>query len=150
MSDELTTKDEGVGTWTVKEVVAHLIICEQTNWIVRLRTILSDTESKEFLPMDMNAHFQIACEHSIEYLIYQFKQLRGRSLAEIRSLHLDEADLFKTAVHPVLGVVDLKQLISTWVAHDLTHMSQIARVMAKQYKDDIGPFIKYLNRLNQP
>jgi uncharacterized damage-inducible protein DinB len=148
LSEEWLTMNEGYGTWTVKEVVSHLIVCEQTNWLVRAKIILSNQNVKEFSPIDMTTHFEVAQNNSVESLVRQFKQLREDGLRDILSLDLQESDFLKTANHSLLGEVSLKQLVSTWVAHDLTHISQITRIIAKQYKDELGPFIEFMKRLD--
>ncbi|HLO55389.1 MAG TPA: DinB family protein [Saprospiraceae bacterium] len=147
LSDKVLNSNEGENTWSVKEVIAHLVICEETNWLQRIKIILSNQNDKVFAPIDLLAHFDIAQNNSISSLLERFKENRKINISEIEVLDIQESDFVKTAVHPVIGKVNLNELLSTWVAHDLTHLSQITRVMAKQYKNDIGPFIFYLNRL---
>jgi len=144
LDEEWTTANEGENTWSPKEVVAHLILCEQSNWIVRAKIILADSPNRTFVPIDMSAHFDIANRHSLQELLDQFAALRKNSLDELNGFQLDEKDLMKTAIHPKLGEVNLQQLLATWVSHDLTHIVQIARVMAKQNKDHVGPFDTFL------
>lgn len=147
LSDDWVNHNEEENTWTVKEVVAHLIICEQTNWIPRIRIILNSPETV-FPPIDMQAHFKLAANHSITDLLEQFGQIRAVGISELKDYNLRETDFLKTANHPVIGKVSLSQLISTWTAHDLTHLAQIARILAKQNKDLVGNFNQYLNILN--
>lgn len=148
LSQEWTSCNEGENTWTVCEVIAHLIICEEDNWLPRVKIILSDSESKTFLPVDMSSQHELAANTTLENLIARFTHLRKTGIAELKALDIREANLFKTAMHPMLGEVNLHHLLATWVAHDLTHIGQISRIMAKQYNKDIGPYIKYLTRLN--
>lgn len=147
LSDDWTTKNEGGNTWTAKEVVAHLIVCEETNWLVRASIILSDSQDKTFVPIDMTTHVEMAQNNSLQDLIKKFRELRESSMKEIKAFNLQETNLKKTAIHPKLGEVNLKQLIATWVTHDLTHIAQISRVMAKQNKDNVGPFATFLSIL---
>ncbi len=147
LSEDWTTKNEGENTWTAKEVVAHLIVCEETNWLVRAKIILSENLKPPFVPIDMVAHVKMAQGTSLEDLLKKFRELRENSIKEVKSFNLWEIDLTKTAIHPVLGEVSLQQLFATWATHDLTHIAQIARVIAKQNRDDVGPFITYLNIL---
>ena len=136
LSDKVLNSNEGENTWSVKEVIAHLVICEETNWLQRIKIILSDQNDKVFAPIDLLAHFDIAQNNSISSLLERFKENRKINISEIEVLDIQESDFVKTAVHPVIGKVNLNELLSTWVAHDLTHLSQITRVMAKQYKND--------------
>ncbi len=147
ISDEWTNRNEGENTWTAKEVIAHLIVCEQTNWLPRARIILSDNELKTFVPMDMTGHFKVAEDNTLQQLLFQFKDLRERSLEELKKYKLQEHDLLKIATHPVAGEVSLQQVIATWVSHDMAHISQIARIIAKQNTDYVGNFKRYLKIL---
>lgn len=149
LSDDWTIKNEGENTWSAKEVVAHLIVCEETDWLTRARIILSDKQDKTFVPIDMTAHFEIAQNNSLKDLLFQFKQLREIGTDELKAFNLQEHDFLKTANHPVLGAVNLQQLIATWVTHDLTHIAQIARVIAKQNNDLVASFKTYLSILNK-
>lgn len=140
LSDEWTTSNEGENTWTVKEVIAHLIVCEETDWLPRARIILSDNKEKNLAPIDMTAHFAIAKNNSLQDLLTQFKELRKSGIEEIKAHNLQEYDFLKTAQHPVIGQVTLRDLIAAWVTHDLTHIAQMVRVMAKQNKNLVGNF----------
>lgn len=148
LSDEWTLNNEGVNTWNVKEVVAHLIVLEDTNWMTRTRIILSNKKDEYFVPVDMNAHFEIAQKTSLKELLTQFKELRRKGIDELKGYNLQEADFLKVGLHPVTGEVMLPQIIATWVSHDLAHIAQIARIIAKQNIDLVGsfrPFIKFFN-----
>ncbi|MEO7175553.1 MAG: DinB family protein [Saprospiraceae bacterium] len=147
LSPEWTETTEGEDTWTAKEVLAHLIICEQTDWIPRFRVILSDDSDKVFAPIDMQAHFILANNNTMVQLLSQFEAERKQGIAELLSYDLHDNDYTKTAIHPKLGEVSLQQLVATWVTHDLTHIAQITRVIAKQNADLVGPFREYLSVL---
>jgi hypothetical protein len=140
-----TNANEGKDTWTAKEVVAHLIVCEETNWLPRARTILSDAADGTFAAVDMNAHFELAAGRSLPALIDCFKSLRKSGIAELKRLNISESDLQKSAGHPKIGRVTLQQLIAAWTAHDLSHIVQIARIMAMQQKQHSGPFVSFLS-----
>ena len=144
-----TMSNEGANSWTPKEVVAHLIICEQINWLPRIRLILLDGAERSLAPIDMSAHFEIAGNTGLPDLLHLFGQLRTRSIGELESFHLQEADFFRTANHPVIGEVNLSQLVATWATHDLAHTAQIARTMARQSKDLVGPFKHFIPSLHK-
>jgi len=146
ISDEWTTSNEGENTWTAQQVIAHLIVCEQTNWLPRAKVFLSETK-ETLVAIDMKVHFGIAASHTTLNLLHQFRQLRESSLKEIKSFNLQNTDLLRTAIHPKLGEVYLYQLIAAWVTHDLTHLAQITRIMAKQNKEHVGGFQLFLNIL---
>ena len=134
-------------SWTVKEVVAHLIVCEETNWIPRVKIILSD-DSEKFLPsINMDIHLEMAQKNKLEDLINTLKNLRSNSIDTLKSFNLQEKHFDKIAIHPKIGQITLKQLLSTWVTHDFTHLSQITRIMAKQNKENVGGFETFLNIL---
>jgi uncharacterized damage-inducible protein DinB len=147
LDEELTNANEGENTWTIQEVVAHLIICEESNWLIRAKIILSDTPDKTFVPIDMQAHFELAKNNTLVDLLHTFAQLRHNSLQELKTFQLQATDLAKTATHPVLGEVNLQQLISTWLTHDMSHIVQIARIIARQNKELVGKFQQYLKIL---
>ena len=146
LSDEWIMNNEGEETWSPYDIVGHLIHGEHTEWMGRLDVILNK-EDKHFIPFDRTAMFKESEGKNLQQLLKEFAALRKNNLEKLRSLHLTEEDLDKTAIHPVFGEVTLRQLLSTWTVHDLTHIAQITRVMAKQYKDAIGPWIKYFRVL---
>ncbi len=149
LSEDWTNHNEGENTWTAKEVVAHLIVCEETEWLTRTKIILSEAIEKKLTPINMQAHFKIAENNDLSFLLMKFQELRKRNIAEILSFNLQELDFAKTALHLELCKVSLQHIISTWATHDPSHIVQIARVMAKQYKDFVGNFRKYQRVLNQ-
>ncbi len=141
--------NEGPDTWSPHQVVAHLIFCEQTDWIPRMQIILSDKEDKTFTPFDRSGHFQIAAGRSIESLLHQFEELRKENIHILLAANLIEDDLRKTAIHPAFGTITLGQLLASWVVHDMTHIYQISRTIAKQYEIEVGPWKEYLGILNR-
>ncbi|WP_246943216.1 DinB family protein [Bacillus pinisoli] len=140
--------NEGEGTWTISEVLEHLIEAEKHNWIPRLKTMLADGEKNTFPPFDRFSHITLS-ERSIEEKLTQFKIIRNENINTLKSLIDTELQLEKTGSHPAFGVVKVRELISTWVVHDLTHLSQITRVMANRYREDVGPWKEYLGILHK-
>lgn len=149
LNDEWITNNEGPETWTPYDVIGHLIHGEKTDWLVRANIILSDKPNKTFAPFDRFAQFEQSKGKSITQLLKEFQELRNRNLAELRSKNLLPEDLARTGIHPSFGSVTLGHLLATWVAHDLGHIAQITRVMAKQYKDEVGPWREFLPVLDR-
>ncbi|CAN5266251.1 hypothetical protein BH11BAC5_BH11BAC5_27930 [soil metagenome] len=147
LSEEWTSINEGGETWSVYEIVGHLIHGEKTDWIPRMEIILSDKPGKAFEPFDRFAHSNNSTEKTLNGLLAEFKSIRQINIEVLKSKQLTEQDLQLTGVHPDFGDVTLSQLISTWTIHDLNHLSQITRVMAKQYKDEVGPWTAFLRIL---
>ncbi|HKB71171.1 MAG TPA: DinB family protein [Thermoanaerobaculia bacterium] len=137
---------EGEGTWSPYDVIGHLIHGERTDWIPRARHILAD-EKRPFDAFDRTAQFTESEGRGIEELLATFAELRRENLSILLGMNLTIADLSRTGRHPELGEVTLGQLLATWVAHDLDHVSQIARTMAKVYGDAVGPWSAYLSIL---
>lgn len=148
LPDGWVIQNEGPGTWSPLEVVGHLIFCEKNNFYGRIQTILSDADQKRLSPFDMSSQFEWIKGKKMSTLLTEFTDLRQQNLASLRSHPLSEADLHKTGLHPKMGTVTLQNVLSTWVTHDLSHTTQILRVMAKQYQKDVGPFIEFLRILN--
>lgn len=142
-----TLRDEGENTWTVFDILGHLIHGERTDWLPRAKTILRFGESKPFDPFDRLAQFHESRGKSLEQLLEEFAQLRSANLNELRSLNLGPEDLNRRGRHPALGSVTLSQLLATWATHDLTHLHQVSRVMAHQYRDAVGPWSAFLGVL---
>lgn len=149
LSEEWLKNNEGPGTWSPYDVVGHLIHGEKTDWMVRAKVILSDAEDKTFIPFDRFAQMEDKADTPILELLEEFKQLRAQNVADLETLQLQESDLSKQGIHPELGVAHLGELLSTWVVHDLGHIAQISRVMAKQYKGEVGPWAAYLEILKR-
>ena len=147
LSEEWITAKEGEDTWSPYDVIGHLIHGEKTDWIVRATLILSTSESRTFEPFDRFAQIENSKGESLGDLLKEFKALRAKNIATLKAFRVDEKMLDAKGIHPAFGEVTLRQLIATWVAHDLNHLSQISRVMAKQYKEEVGPWIEYLKIL---
>lgn len=141
---EWTDATEGPETWSPYDIVGHLVHGERADWIPRARIILAQGADRRFTPFDRLAQFRESRGKSIEQLLDELTQLRADSLATLAGFELDDAKLALEGEHPAFGAVTLRQLLSTWVAHDLGHVAQIARVMAKQYRDAVGPWREYL------
>jgi hypothetical protein len=138
-----TLNNEGGDTWDARGVVAHLANLERSDWMPRLHRIIEAGESLPFDPIDREA-FRRDLEKSLSELLDEFSSLRSENLATLRALDLQPADFARRGYHPSLGVVTLSQLLATWAAHDLTHLHQITRIMAHQYREAVGPWIRYL------
>lgn len=149
LSDDWIYCNEGGETWSAFVVVGHLIHGEKTDWTTRLKIVMSDKGNKIFHPFDRFAQFEASKGKTLTQLLEEFADLRAKNLAFFRSLNITEDDLERKAIHPELGAVTMKNLLATWVTHDLGHIAQIARVMAKQYKDEVGPWTEYISILNK-
>jgi uncharacterized damage-inducible protein DinB len=149
LSDSWLLHNEGAETWSPFDVVGHLIHGEETDWIPRTKMILEHGEARPFEPFDRFAMLERSKGKSITELLDTFTHLREANLQELHEMKLTAADLEKRGRHPELGTVTLKQLLATWVAHDLAHVAQIVRVMAKQYREEVGPWRQYLSILNR-
>jgi len=148
ISDDWFKNNEGEHTWSPYDIVGHLIHGEKTDWIPRAKIILSNTENKTFVPFDRFAQMEEDQKRTIADLLAEFKLLRRENIIELKKIQVDDATLSKKGMHPELGEVSLKELLATWTVHDLGHIAQISRVMAKQYKSEVGPWIQYLGVLN--
>lgn len=135
---------EGGDTWSPFDVVGHLIHGERADWIPRAKRLLDHGESVPFDTFDRFAQFESSRGRSLNDLLDEFAALRRESLRELSSLNVTEETLDRRGRHPALGVVTLRHLLATWVAHDLDHVTQIARVIARQYSDEVGPWKAYL------
>ncbi len=147
LPDVWTSVNEGPGTWTPYEVVGHLIHGERADWIPRVRHFLEFGETRPFPPFDREAMLREPPGQTLETLLDTFDALRRESLKDLAALALGDADLTRRSLHPALGVVTLNQHLASWVAHDLTHIAQIVRTMAVQYRDEVGPWRAYLSIL---
>ncbi len=144
LDQKWVTANEGEGTFSAFDIVGHLIDGEETDWIVRARIILSRDANARFEPYDRFRHYERNRGRTLTSLLDEFTMLRGENIDVLRSLNVSPDDLALTATHPALGTVTLAQLLATWVVHDLGHIAQISRVMAKQYRDEVGPWARYL------
>ena len=140
--------NEGPETFSPYDVIGHLIEGEENDWIPRARIILEQGEARPFDKFDRFAMYEKSRGKSLSELLAEFEQLRGESLRQLDEMNLTPELLQKRGSHPALGVVTLSQLLSAWVVHDLGHIRQIVRVMAKQYREAIGPWTTYLTIVN--
>lgn len=147
ISDDWILNNEGDETWSPFDVVGHLIHGEKTDWIPRAKIILEHGTSQAFEPFDRFAQFEMSKGKTLNDLLDEFENLRTQNIAEYKSLNI-EANLDKKGKHPELGEVTLRNLLSSWVVHDLGHLSQITRVMAKQYTKEVGIWTEYMGILN--
>ena len=147
MPEAWTDGNDGPGTWSPKEVVAHMIGAEETDWMARMRIILAQASDKRFTPFDRTGSIERNADRPLNGLLAEFRTLRERNLVELRGIHLTPEHLLLTGEHPEFGAVTLEQLLSTWVAHDLGHITQVTRTMARQYRDAVGPWRAYLSTL---
>jgi catechol 2,3-dioxygenase-like lactoylglutathione lyase family enzyme len=143
------TTNEGAGTWGPYDIVGHLIHGEHTDWITRTRHILAQGAEVPFRPFDREAMFAESAGKSLDQLLDEFAELRRVNVAHLGALGLSETDLDRPGLHPALGPVTLGQLLATWVAHDLGHIAQITRVMAKRYRATVGPWRAFLPILDR-
>lgn len=139
--------DEGPETWSAFDVVGHLIHCEETDWVPRARIILEHGEGRAFEPFDRFAQLTRFRDWTLDALLDRFDEVRRSSLETVRGWRLTDEQLSLRGRHPELGSVTLRQLLSTWVVHDLNHIGQIARVMAKRYAEEVGAWRVYLSVL---
>jgi|SRR5581483_4342582 len=144
LPDTWTLANEGEKTWSVYDVVGHLIHGELTDWMPRAKMILEFGETKSFVPFDRRAQERESKGRPLSELLDEFARMRGDNIIELRRLDLRPEDLARRGRHPELGAVTLSQLLATWAAHDLTHVHQISRIMAHQYREAVGPWTAYL------
>jgi len=142
-----TLQNEGEDSWSAFDVVGHLIHGERTDWMQRAKVILQFGETRTFEPFDRLGQVRESQGRSMGQLLDEFARLRADNLEELRALHLGREELELRGHHPALGVVTLSELLATWAAHDLTHLHQISRVMAHQYREAVGPWSQYLGVL---
>ena len=142
LDDDWVLSKESPDSWSPKEIVAHLIHGELTDWIPRTKIILAN-EGQSLVPFEMEGHLPYL-ESSLYDLLNRFKTLRAENLSALVDLEISDADLDRTAKHPALGTVTLRNHLAAWVVHDLGHIAQISRVMAKQYKSEVGPWTDFM------
>jgi hypothetical protein len=147
LSDEWTLSNYGENTFSPFDVVGHLLHGERTDWMPRLRIILEHGDSKPFEPFDRYAMYEESKGKSLDELLQAFAELRKQNLAELVALKLTSEQLNRQGLHPALGTVTLQQLLATWVVHDLNHLHQIAKSMAYQYRNEMGPWRQYVTFL---
>lgn len=139
---------EGEGSWSPYDVIGHLIHGERTDWIPRARHILA-SETRAFESFDRMAQFTESQGKSLGELLTTLADLRRENVAALIRMNLTESDLGRRGLHPELGDVTLGQLLATWVVHDLDHLAQVARTMAKVYGEATGPWSEYLSILRR-
>ena len=147
LPESWTFRNEGENTWTPFDIVGHLIHAERTDWVQRVRTILQFGETQAFAPFDRSGHAREIRGKSLAQLLEEFARVRAENLDKLRALNLKPEDLKRRGKHPSLGPVTMANLLATWATHDLTHLHQISRTMAYQYREAVGPWSKYLGVL---
>ncbi len=140
-----TEATEGPGTWSPYAVMGHLIHGEVADWMPRLEMILEFGPSRTFAPFDREAQFELVARRPLGEMLEEFRALRRDGLGRLLALDLQAEQLALTGTHPAFGAVTVRQLLATWTAHDLSHLVQINRVMAKRYRDEVGPWAAYLS-----
>jgi hypothetical protein len=144
LPEEWTHRNEGDGTFSAFDVIGHLIHGDRTDWIPRARIILEHGDTKPFEKFDRLAQVRESKGKSLPQLLDEFARIRVEKLDELRALNLKPQDFERRGQHPALGIVTLSQLLATWAAHDLTHLHQVSRLMAHQYREAVGPWTRYL------
>jgi len=143
LADSWVYNNEGENTWSPFDILGHLVHGEKTDWITRAKLVMENNQ-QTFESFDRFAQFEDSKGKTIAQLLDEFKNLRKQNVTTLKEMNIGENDLQKTGIHPNLGQVTLRQLLSTWTVHDLGHIRQMVRVMAKQYKMELGPWEKYL------
>lgn len=141
---EWTERNEGEGTWDAKEIVGHLAHAEISDWMPRVKCLLEHGESRPFPPFDRRGFAEIVEGRELGAVLDDFARLRAESLKQLAALGLRAEDMQKTGRHPAFGTVTLSQLLATWAAHDANHLHQLARVLAHQYRQAVGPWSTFL------
>lgn len=147
LPDTWVRSNEGKDTWSAFDIVGHLIFVDRTDWMPRARIILEHGEARPFDPLDRFAQLKEPQDKPLEQLLGDFARLRSENLAALQALNLQPNDLTRRGTHPALGAVTLGELLAAWAVHDLTHLHQLSRVMAHQYRDAVGPWRAYLGVL---
>lgn len=147
IGDHWGRRKEGGESWSPFDIVGHLLHGEKKDWTERLHKILNE-ENKPFEPFDRFAQLKDNERRTMEEILAEFAELRAKNIQHLKSLAIKESDFDKKGMHPALGTVSLRNLLATWTVHDLNHLAQITRVMAHQYKQEVGPWKEYLPVLN--
>jgi DinB superfamily len=148
LPDDWVMPNEGPETFSPYDVIGHLVHGEKTDWVVRVKMILEFGNTKTFEKYDRFAQYEESKGKSLQQLLDEFAAIRKENMIWFKSLNLTKDDLDRKGMHPVLGDVTLRNLLATWVVHDLTHIAQVTRVMAKQYKEEMGPWPQFFRILN--
>jgi hypothetical protein len=149
LADVWVMSDEGPATWSPYQVVGHMAHIEESDWMDRTITMLAESEPRHFEPIDREAGFTRFEGWSMDDLLEHFRVTRSTNLEQLASL-VSNNDLERVGIHPTFGEVTLRQLLASWVVHDLNHLDQIAKTMAKQYRDAIGPWREFLPVVDAP
>lgn len=147
LPESWTHHNEGEGTFTVPDVIGHLIQADRQNWLPRARRILEHGDSKPFDAFDRWGHVEECRDKSLAQLLDEFTRVRSKCLADLRALNLQPTQLELRGRHPSLGPISLSELLATWAAHDLTHLHQVSRILAGSYREEVGPFAAFLGVL---
>jgi hypothetical protein len=147
LPDDWTAHNEGGETFTVPDVIGHLIYGDRVDWLARTRMILEHGETRPFEPFDRRGHVKECKGKTLPQLLDEFARVRTGALDELRALNLQPVQMALRGCHPTFGTVTLSQLLATWAAHDLTHLHQISRIMAHQYREAVGPWSVFLGVL---
>jgi hypothetical protein len=148
LPDDWIMPNEGPETYSPYDVVGHLIHGEKTDWTARTKMILESGNTQTFVRWNREAMYEESLGKNLQQLLDEFAAIRKENMVWFKALNLTEDDLDKKGMHPVLGDVTLRHLLATWVVHDLTHIAQITRVMAKQYKEEMGPWPQFFRILD--
>jgi uncharacterized damage-inducible protein DinB len=148
LPEEWLHRTDGPATWSAYDIVGHVLHADSTNWLPRIRMIVNHGTSRQFEPFDRQAMLRWQREPG-DARLDRFRTVRAASLAELGSLQLTAADLDRRGAHPEFGTVTLGQVMAAWVAHDLTHLAQVGEVLARRYRDDVGPYRAYLPALDR-
>lgn len=148
LSNSWIFSNEGRNTWSPYDVLGHFLHGDEVDWVPRIKIILSNDENKTFETFDRFAQFEKNKNKSMNQMLQEFKELRKIKIDELKKLNINNENLSLKGIHPELGEVTLQQLIATWVVHDLSHLAHILRIIANQYKSEVGPWIEYLKILN--
>jgi uncharacterized damage-inducible protein DinB len=148
LPDDWLHRDDGPGSWSAYDIVGHLVHADATNWLPRIRTILRHGAGRSFEPFDRYAMLDWERQAAAS-LLDRFRSVRAASMAELDSLQLTADDLERRGAHPEMGEVSLGQVVAAWVAHDLTHLAQVGEVLARRYRDDVGPFRAFMPALDR-
>jgi hypothetical protein len=147
LPDVWTLSNEGDGTWSAFDVLGHLNHCERADWMPRARIILDYGDTRPFDPLDRFAQVEESRGKSLDQLLTELAHLRAANLDQLRDWNLTPADLEKPGRHPALGSVTLSQLLAAWAVHDMTHLHQLSRILAGQYREYVGPWSRFLGVL---
>jgi len=147
LPESWTHRNEGPNTWSARDILGHLLFVERTQWLQRIQFLLAEGEARPFNPVNRFAQLTEDRDKSLPQLLEAFAHSRSENLTTLRSLNLQPEDFARRGVHPAFGPVTLSELLATWTIHDLNHLHQLSRVMAHQYRDEVGPWQAYLGVL---